>query len=358
MKIPYDEKEVENCIVKETIRGKSYSFDYPIAPREAALASIRDRKPIWILTGSEIQDFMPSMNPDNIARAMVMEYKPCETRGGKDMFGVEWEYVPVAGGSMVKPGTPLLEDANDWEKIIVFPDIDSWDWADCAEKNKDYFKPELFHRMTILNGCWFERLISFMDFEGAAMALLDEDQEDALKALLHKTTDLMIHYIDKCIEYFPVDGFMIHDDWGSQMAPFFSEDAARTFFLPEMKRLVSHVHEKGKIMELHSCGHNEDRCNIFVEAGFDGWRPMPMNDTVALYEKYGDKINIGITYDKPFDPATATEEEQIAAADDFVERFSVPGKAGEFAPSHNRAIATEVFMKELYRASRKKFAEQ
>jgi len=274
------------------------------------------------------------------------------------MFGVEWIYVPVAGGAMVKPGSPLLEDANDWEKVIQFPDIDSWDWAGSAEKNKNYFDPNLFHRMTLLNGCWFERLISFMDFEGAAMALLDEEQEDALHALLHKTTDLYMHLIDKCLEYFDIDGFMLHDDWGSQMAPFFSDTAARTFFLPEMKRLVEHVHGKGKIIELHSCGHNEARIDVFIEAGFDGWRPMPMNDTAALYRNYGDKINIGITYDKTFDAATATEEEQKAAARDFVERFSEPGKAGEFAHGHNQAVATEVFMKELYRASRIKFAER
>jgi hypothetical protein len=23
--------------------------------------------------------------------------------GGKDMFGIEWEFIPVAGGSMVRP---------------------------------------------------------------------------------------------------------------------------------------------------------------------------------------------------------------------------------------------------------------
>ena len=41
--------------------------------------------------------------------------------GGPDMFGIEWEYVPVAGGSMVRPGTPLLEDANDWNQILKLP---------------------------------------------------------------------------------------------------------------------------------------------------------------------------------------------------------------------------------------------
>jgi hypothetical protein len=29
------------------------------------------------------------------------------------MFGIEWEYVPQVGGSMVRPGKPFVEDANE-----------------------------------------------------------------------------------------------------------------------------------------------------------------------------------------------------------------------------------------------------
>ena len=40
---------------------------------------------------------------------------------------------------------------------------------------------------------------------------------------------------------------------------------------------------------------------------------------------------IGIVYDKPFDPATATEEEQRAAARDFVEKYTKPGKPAMYS---------------------------
>lgn len=63
--------------------------------------------------------------------------------------------------------------------------------------------------------------------------------------------------IDKCVRYYDVDGFCIHDDWGSQRAPFFSEAAARDIILPEMKRFTEHVYSYGKFVELHSCGHVE-----------------------------------------------------------------------------------------------------
>ena len=229
------------------------------------------------------------------------------------MFGVEWVYVDVAGGSMEKPGNPhLIDDISQWKEKVVFPDIDSWDWAGSAEKSKEYLSNGKANVLTFLNGCWFERLVSFMGFENAAMAVIDEDQIPDVKDLVHELTSLYIRLVDKCEEYYDLDGYQIHDDWGSQKSPFFSEEVAREIFLPEMKRLVDHVHSKGKFFDMHSCGHIEDRCNIFVEAGFDSWTPMPMNNTQKLYEDWGDKIMIGIVYDKPFDPATATEEEQRA----------------------------------------------
>lgn len=76
--------------------------------------------------------FCPGVLPDNVARCQVFDATAspfAQTTGGKDMFGVEWEFVAVAGGAMVRPGQPRAEDANDLESVITWPDIDSWDWA-------------------------------------------------------------------------------------------------------------------------------------------------------------------------------------------------------------------------------------
>ena len=254
---------------------------------------------------------------------------------------------------MVKPGTPTMEDANDWKEIVKFPDIDSWDWAASAKRNEAFKTTDKAISLMLLNGCWFERLISFMDFQGAAMALIDEDQRDALVELTHAWTDLYIKLVDKCAETYSLDVINMHDDWGSQMAPFFSMDVAKELYLPEMKRFVDHVHSKGLICELHSCGHNEDRVEVFLEAGFDAWTPMPMNNTPALYEKYGDRMVFGVTYDKPIDVATATDAEKIAAAKDFVKRFVHKGKTATWSSYNDLALTLDpVFNKALYEESR------
>ncbi len=354
-KIPFSEDEL--TIAKYDpglIGGQIPVLNYPIPPSEAVRRLFWDKDPVWVPGRGENLMFCPSVIPDNIARGFVYEGQRYDKAkyGGKDMFGVEWVYVDQVGGSMVKPGSPLLDDANEWEEKVVFPDIDSWDWEGSAELNKEFLKSDKFIQITLLNGCWFERLISFMDFEGAAMAMIDEDQEDAVKALMHKCTDLYMRIVDKCVEYYPqVDGFCIHDDWGSQMAPFFSARCAREIILPEMKRFVAHVHSKNLPCELHSCGHIEDRIDIFIEAGFDGWRPMEMNDTPALYEKYGDRFVVGVTYDKDL-PENPTDDDYRAAAKDFADRFCKPGTVVSFAGLKGRIGAPSVFYEELYIQSR------
>ena len=356
MPIPFDEKELEVVAEIPGFGGTvTPVYNTPVTPREAYKSMFLKHEPVWLPLGGETRLFCPEMWPDNVARGFVLQGTPVDpaTYGGKDMFGIDWVFVPQVNGSMVKPGSPTLEDVNDWKEVIKFPDIDSWDWEGSHEVAKPYLNSDCCNVIWFLNGCWFERLISFMDFEGAAMAVIDEDQVDAVKELVHATTDLYLRLIDKCAEHYPeIDSVCVHDDWGSQGAPFFSETVAREIFLPEMKRFVDHVHSKGWICDLHSCGHVEDRCSVFVDAGFDSWTPMPMNDTVALFDKYGDKIAIGVVNPFHFDPATATEEEQRECARKFAERFCKPGFRATWSNYNNRAEMTPAFREELYKQSR------
>ena len=354
--IPFDEKEMKVAgSYPNILSGDMFDiYTYPVTPKENYLAAMEGH-PYWQPLPCDYTYFAPPIVPDNCCRAFLFcaEDVGPEQYGGKDMFGVDWEFVEAAGGSMVRPGKPMLEDVNDWKSVLKFPDLDSWDWEGSSKKNWEEWYPknkDLFIVAGLNNGCWFERLISLMDFEAAALAVIDEEQEEALQELFTATTDLYIKLIDKHEEYFGfIDAYNVHDDWGSQMAPFFSDEVARKFFLPQMKRLVDHIKSKGKVAYLHSCGHVEDRIDIFIEAGFQWWDPMRMNNTRELYHRVGDKILLSVHPDKV--PEEASEEEHREAARRYVEEFCVPGKPSVLFWYGLEGMSA-VYNEELYRQSR------
>ena len=175
-RIKYDPKEFQMEFM-ETRFGPSPVFHTPITPRANWRAMFDGKNPLWMPMTSESQTFCPRCDPDNIARAFVFDGEEPYDRskyGGPDMFGIEWVFVPVVGGSMENPDNPHpLEDANDWRDVINFPDVNSWDWEASAKGNAKWFETNKNYVQTItfLNGTGFERLVSFMGFENAAMAM-------------------------------------------------------------------------------------------------------------------------------------------------------------------------------------------
>ena len=331
-------------------------YSFPVTPKEAYIALYK-KEPVWQITGMESRIFTPKLLPDNVARAFVFEDEPFDSNdgGGRDMFGIEWEYVASAGGSMVRPGKPFLEDANEWRDKIVWPDINSWDWEGSAKRNNDtHLASDNF------NTCWFqtgffERLISFMDFEGAIMALFDDDQKDATKALFDSLSDLYIRIFDRYITYFPkIDAFTIHDDWGSQKETFFSPAVAEEMIVPYMRKVTDFLHSKGKICDFHSCGQILKQVPNMIKAGWDSWAGQAMNDTQKIYELYGDKILIAVIPDL-FDVEAATEEEQRAAARAYADKFCDPKKPSYLNFAGLRLL-TPAYREELYVQSRKNYS--
>ena len=322
--------------------------DVPLSSKENVAAMYFDKHPYWMVTMSDSGFFFPDLYNMKLGRGNLLG------GGTTDVFGLVWEWVEIAQGSIVHPGAPLLANANEWKDKIVMPDIDSWDWAGEAERTP--LDKSLSNQFSFVNGFWFERLISFMDFEGAAMALIDEDQKPAVHEIFAAMTDLACKLIDKFCTYWPgIDGFQIHDDWGAQKAPFFSQEVAYEMFVPYMKTLTDYIHSKGRFSSLHSCGHNEERIQTFIDGGFDQWTPQDMNDYHKLYKEFGDKIILAVVPDK-FDPATTSEAEQRERARAFVDEYSQPGK-----PANTDFYAlwafTPVFADEVYEYSRKKYLQ-
>lgn len=292
----------------------------PIAPYENLKRFLAGDNPLWVPSSFEFKMFNPSIITDNIARAMVVEGKPWpfDQAGGPDLLGIEWEFVPVAFGSMVKRDFKQLDDISKWKEFLKFPDLNSLDWFGCKQANEEYLNDPRPIQMTVFTGL-FERLISMVGMQEGLIALIDEDS----KKYVHELFDRLCEYYDEMFynfaKWFEPDLLWFHDDWGSQRASLFSLDTCREMIMPYLKRVVDSAHKYGIGVEFHCCGKNEDLVPAMIEAGVDMWNGQPMNDKDKLYKEYGKDIKLGVT--PPVFPPEATKEQIEKAVCEIMDRF-------------------------------------
>ena len=102
MGIKFNESELQVVEISKSFRdAKVPVFNFPVSMKEGWKA-MAHRTPAWLCTGVETFSFYPDIIPDNRARGFVNDggiQLSNEEKGGKDMFGVEWVFVPVAGGT-------------------------------------------------------------------------------------------------------------------------------------------------------------------------------------------------------------------------------------------------------------------
>jgi len=319
----------------------------PITAKENYNLLFSHQDPAWMPCMYEQGSINPKDFPDNVARAFVAEALKADVKGGKDWFGVDWEYIEMVGGSMVPPGNPKVKDLENWEDDIVFPDLDKIDWAALKERNEKYIDRDYPLTTTLFTG-FFERLISWVDFEDAALALIDEEQQEYVHAIFSKLADFYCELIGRLDDALKLDIVCLHDDWGSQRAPFFALDTAREMLVPYVKRVVDYCHSRNIWFHMHSCGKNEMVVPAYIEAGVDVWCPQPMNDIVMLSEKYGDQIAFGWSPD-PL-PDDATDEQVYECAKKFVDMFK--GNKRILAFTRTTAGTTDRLHKYLYSITR------
>ena len=357
-KIIFSEKEMEVRDSFISMGTEVRERNTPVTPKENFEAMLRN-EPHWQVSIYDYMYLFPKCVPDNPAKGNVSDEKlPVSMLGGKDMFGIEWEYVEAIGGSTVRPGTPFLSDANEWYEKVVFPTkevIDSWDWKGCKENADRNMREPYMWEPVICTG-WFERLISFMDFEEAAIAIIDEDQQDAIKELFDRLSDLYIMLIDKFMEVFPgrIGAVCLHDDWGHQRGIFFSPATVREMIVPYMKKVTDYCHSKGLYTECHSCGKVDPLIPCYIEAGFDMLECQPLLDFGEVVPKYGDKLKMHVSPEVP--EAGATEAEYREAARKFIDQVCSYGKPVIMEGYYSNPMRHE-FLEEIYRYSRIKFGD-
>ena len=294
------------------------SVTLPITPKENLRRFINGNA-LWMPQYKDNKVFSPRIYKENVCRGFVMEGIPYTGDfGGKDMFGIEWEYVPLVGGSMVRPGNPKVPDITEWEKFIEWPDLSKLDWEGSSAESQDFFKTDNVLMMMVFTS-FFERLISMVDMEDALVAMIDPDEKNAVHRLFERLTDYYDELFDYFERYYHPDLIYFHDDWGSQRAPLFSLETVREMLVPYMKQVVESAHRHGMVFELHSFGKIESLVPAMIEIGADMWCGQPMNDKLKLAREYGKDIHIGVC---PTDfPEDVPSEVLIEEADRLLDTF-------------------------------------
>jgi hypothetical protein len=90
-----------------------------------------------------------------------------------------------------------------------------------------------------------------------------------------------------------------------------------------------------------------------IEAGFDCWDGMAINDYHMLYEQYGDKLLMNVPANDY--PADADEETKKQWAVKFVEEFANKGKPAALSYYNDPGFE---FDSEVYRLTREKFDDE
>lgn len=230
--------------------------------------------------------------------------------GGRDWFGVEWEFVPAVMAPMVKPGTKRLTDICNWKEELVFPNLKSVDWeAAAARETAGWDRENKISYMMLINGI-FERTHALMGFEDALCAMYEEPE--AYKELIDRITDYKVELIGIIGKYYKPDVLCFHDDYGSNDRMLMSVELWEEFFKEPLKRVIEETHRQGIIYEHHSCGYIEPIFDQLVELGIDAIDPLQISNPVRqLKDKYQDRVTFVGGYDNQnvFDKVGVTEEE-------------------------------------------------
>ncbi|MCL1848397.1 MAG: hypothetical protein FWF83_01820 [Clostridiales bacterium] len=244
-------------------------------------------------------------------------------------FGVEYVGVEVVGGaSLPKPGVFILEDIRKWRDVIKRPAIvDQIDWAATAKKDLENRDPEL---LRIGSGClvggYFQPLVSYMGFENALIACLEEPDE--VKALLDFLLQINLELIPKYLHYYKPDIFSFGDDIAHERSTFISEDVFQDIFEPVWRATVAPAKEAGLPAHHHNCGKFEAFVPYIVDMGFNAWEPaQSANDVMGIKQKYAGKfaVETGVFTREIQALPEATEESIRAEVRRFMDLYAPGG---------------------------------
>jgi hypothetical protein len=293
------------------------------------MGRLSERENFYRMVNREQPDFV-SHQPSllQVLFSSVVLDRPPGLTAGEDWFGVWWEDDPDAPGLLTvdisKPR--VLEDIEDWEDVIAWPDLDAIDWEAAAKRDLPDGKDPNRILVAFLVSGPFERLHDLLGFEEALVSTIVAPE--TCEAFFSRLCDLKIEIIKKLKQHYDIDAVHFQDDWGTQKDLFFRPEFWREHIKPHVQRVIDATHELGLLFDMHSCGRVDLIIDEIIDMGVDIIDPVqPVNDIARWKRDFGDRVIFmgGLDAQNVIDNPSKTDDEIKAEVHEKIDLLATDG---------------------------------
>ena len=258
------------------------------------------------------ENFMETIKGGNPDR-FVKQYEFMQMVGG-DPSGVEFPR-PMEGGPMLPtkwgvmyswpqgvlasfpvhtPEYVVIKDITKWRDYVNVPKIDYPDeaWAPFEAAVDAVDTDEYFCTLMVAPGI-FEMTHHLQGMDNALVNYYAEPE--ATKDLIDMLTDYEIKWGEQLIKHSKgkAEAVFHHDDWGTHISTFMSNDMFDEFILPAYKKIYGFYKDNGiKVIVHHSDSYAATLVPQMIEMGVDVFQGcVTTNDVPKLVKQYGEKIS-------------------------------------------------------------------
>jgi uroporphyrinogen decarboxylase len=169
-----------------------------------------------------------------------------------------------------------------------------------------------------------ENVIAIVGFETLCYLLADDPA--LVGEIFDQAGAILTRYYEIVSAHPAVGACIDNDDWGYKTQTMLSPRQMRRYVFPWHKRIVSAIHQNGKPVVLHSCGHFERILEDMTDIGIDARHSYEDNilPVEQAYECYRDRFAIFGGIDVDF-VCRATPEQVYERAKAMLERTAERG---------------------------------
>jgi len=177
----------------------------------------------------------------------------------------------------------LISDRESFE-VYEWPDPEIADYAILDALAKD-----LLQGMKLIGygpGGVLENVIEIVGYETLCYMLADDPE--LVDAVFNEVGSRLVRYYQIVASHPEIGACIDNDDWGFKTQTMLSPKHMRQYVFPWHKRIVEVVHDAGKPVILHSCGHFERIIDDLEEIGIDARHSyedniLPVEQAYELY---------------------------------------------------------------------------